>query len=50
MSATMTNRKHSKWWHNLCKICETGNQLSWFDSRIKWVLEDRKYKRFWDGD
>jgi len=44
----MGDRKHSWWWRDLCKICDVGNYLNQFDSRIKWVLEDGKNVRFWD--
>jgi len=38
MSAIVTDWKHSRWWRDQCKTCEAGNQLSWFNTRIKWVL------------
>jgi len=48
MNISMLEHKHSRWWHDLCNLCDVGNHPNWFDSRIKWTLGDGKSVRFWD--
>jgi len=44
------NRKQSNWWKDLCKICDVGNQLNWFDNNIKWVLGNGKKIQLWEDN
>jgi len=44
----MVDRKISSWWRDLCRICDVGNQLNWFESRIGWNLGNENQIRFWN--
>ena len=48
MSSNRLDKRHSRWWRDLCKICDVDNQNNWFDQRVSWQLGDGRKIRFWD--
>jgi len=41
-------RNGSKWWKDLCRVCDTGLQGNWFDRRIQWYVGDGRCIKFWE--
>ena len=44
----MVERKSSRWWKDLCSICDVYNESNWFDKRIRWKHGNGDIIKFWE--